>query len=156
MWIAFLGIGLLRLKGRMRLLQSNWKPTYMKNNVVLIFVSFVFVSINIVTLVMTALPEGQGSIPSFYWPITLAGVIGLGLIYWGILRILQVKGLKDRTLGSRIGLEVKVYEEGDENVPEEMKFLMREAVGDGSRRRVQYKVRFPSPTINNSVGDLIA
>lgn len=148
-------MGLLRLKLRMRLVKPNWQPTYMKSNALIYFVSFVFAAINLVTLVMTALPASEGSIPHFWWPVTVAGVIGLGIAYWGFLRLLQVKeGYKTNgqgeharrrwTLREQIGLEVNVYEEGDENVPEEMQFLMYEAIGDGSRRRIQYKVRFLS------------
>jgi hypothetical protein len=142
---AFLGIGLFRLKGRMRLLQHNWQPTYMRNDFVLTFVALVFVAINIVILVMTALPESPGTIPRFYWPISLVAVIAVGIVYWGVLRIFEVPEDHDdkgSSIGSKIGLKINVYEEGDENVPIEMRFLMRDAVGDGSRRRVDYKVCF--------------
>lgn len=137
-----LGIGLLRLKSRMQTLHPNWKPTYLTTKLSVVVVSGAIISINIIILVMTALPTG-GSVPNYYWPVTIVGFLGLGLAYWAVLRLLGAKGRKSddrRTLGSKIGLEVGIYEEGDESIPEEMRFLMYEAALDGSRRRVQYKV----------------
>jgi amino acid transporter len=141
---ASLGIGLFRLKGRMRQLRHNWRPTYMRNDFVLAFIAFVFFGMNIVILVMIALPEDPDTIPRFYWPISMAAVIAFGLLYWGALRVFQVpedQGDTRSSIGSKVGLKINVYEEGDDNVPIEMRFLMRDAVGDGSRRRVDYKVR---------------
>lgn len=152
---AFLGIGLFRLKGRMRQLRHNWRPTYMRNDFVLTFIAFIFVAINIVILVMTALPESPGTIPRFYWPISLVAVMAVGLLYWGVLRIFQVpedQDDKSSSIGSKLGLKINVYEEGDENVPMEMRFLMREAVGDGSRRRVDYKVCSTKLILSSAVG----
>ena len=109
-------------------------------------VSGAIVSVNIVILVMTALPTG-GSIPNYYWPVTILGFISFGVAYWAVLRLLGVGGPKldgRMTLGSRIGLEVNIYEEGDDDVPEDMRFLMREAVLEGSRRRLKFKVRVPA------------
>lgn len=141
-----LGIGLLRLKSRMQASYPNWKPTYLTTKVSVMLVSGAVVSVNIVILVMTALPTG-GSIPNFYWPVTVVGFIGLGVAHWAVLRLLGVKGPKPDgrvTLGSKIGLEVDVYEEGDDDIPEEMRFLMHEAALDGSRRRLKYKVSGPA------------
>ena len=138
-----LGIGLLRLKSRMQTLYPNWKPTYLTTRVSVMVVSGAVVSVNIVILVMTALPTG-GSVPNYYWPVTIVGFIGFGVAYWTVLKVLGVKGPKSGgrvTLGSKIGLEVNVYEEGDDDIPEEMRFLMREAALDGSRRRLKYKVQ---------------
>ena len=139
----------------MQTMRPNWKPTYVTTKVSVMLVSGAVVSVNIVILVMTALPTG-GSIPNYYWPVTIVGFIGLGVAYWAVLRLLGVKGgkLDSRvTLGSKIGLEIDVYEEGDDDIPEEMGVLMREAALDGSRRRLNYKVRisacryfFGSPT----------
>lgn len=127
----------------MQLLRHNWKPTYMKNYFVLGFVALVFVCFNIVILVMTARPHDPDTVPRFYWPITVVGVMAFGVFYWGVLRIFQVSAHQDSkpsSISSKLGLEINVYEDGDENVPMEMRFLMREAVGDGSRRRLDYKV----------------
>ena len=139
---VFLGVGLLRLKSRMQILNPNWKPTYLTNGVTVLFVSSTFVSVNIVILVMTAFPTG-GSVPSYYWPVTIVGFMGFGVAYWAVLRLLGVKGPNRDgrvTLGSKIGLEVGIYEEGDDDIPEEMRFFMHEATLDGSRRRLQFKV----------------
>ena len=129
----------------MRLGKSNWRPTYLKNRVILLLISFIFVSINVVILVIDALPQKSNTTPRFYWPITILAIFVVGVLYWGVLRMLRAKGSMDmgteRTLGSRLGLEVSIYEQGDQDVPEEMKPLMRDAVRDGTRRRVQYKVR---------------
>lgn len=127
----------------MQLLRHNWKPTYMRNYVVLICVATIFASFNIVILAITAIPQDPGTIPRFYWPVTIVGVMAFGVCYWGVLRVFQVSSYEDSkpsSIGSKFGLEINVYEEGDENVPVEMRFLMREAVGDGSRRRLDYKV----------------
>lgn len=116
----------------------------MRNNFVLALVAFVFVAINIVIMVMIALPNNPPDIPRFYWPISLVATMIVGVLYWGVLRLLQVPADQDdagSSIGSKIGLKVNVYEDGDENVPIEMRFLMRDAVGDGTRRRVDYQVR---------------
>ena len=136
---VMLGIGLLRLKSRMRTLYPNWKPTYLTTKVSVILVSAAVVSVNIIILVMTALPT-SGAVPNYYWPVTIVGFIAAGVAYWAVLRLLEVKEPK-RTLGSKLGLEVGVYEQGDEDIPDEMRLLMHEAELDGSRRRLRYKVR---------------
>lgn len=115
----------------------------MRNHFVLGFVAVVFVSFNIVILVMTARPNDPDTIPRYYWPVTLVGVIAFGVLYWAILRLFEVSAYKDSkpsSISSKFGLEIKVYEGGDEDIPMEMRFLMREAIGDGSRRRLDYKV----------------
>lgn len=138
----------------MQLLRHNWKPTYIRNPFVLWSVAVAFVSFNVVILVVTAMPQDPGTIPRFYWPVTIVGVMTLGVFYWLVLKIFQVKGYKDSkasSISSKIGLEINVYEEGDEDIPMEMRFLMREAVGDGSRRRLDYKVRFSLVSITASM-----
>ena len=115
----------------------------MKNHAFLVFVSVIFVAVDIVILVVTALPSGEGDVPRFWWPVILVGVIAFGLIYWSAFKILQAGSIgRMRNIGSRIGLEVSIYEPGDESVPEDMRIPLFEAVRDGSRRRVDYKVRF--------------
>ncbi|KAF2099470.1 hypothetical protein NA57DRAFT_55435 [Rhizodiscina lignyota] len=140
---VFLGIGLLRLEYRMRLYDDNWRPSYLKNKFVLIFVAAIFVGINIVILVITALPNDPGQVACFYWPVAIAGTVVFSVMYWGILRVFQPDNSKHRkALASRVGFEVNVYELGDE-VPDDMRFAMYEAGLDGSKRRVQYKVSGP-------------
>jgi hypothetical protein len=145
----------------MRLLRPDWNLSYLRNPVLLYLISSLFVAVNIVMLVVTALPHDPGTTPRFYWAVTVIGVMGFGLVYWAVLRSLQIPGLgrreegeggtengreRGRTLGERIGVEIRVYE-GDEEVPDDMKFLMYEAGLDGSRRRVRYTVSSCSPFI---------
>ncbi|KAF2234857.1 hypothetical protein EV356DRAFT_532407 [Viridothelium virens] len=142
---VFLGVGLPRLQSRMRVLDTNWRPTYLRNRKLLLLLCFIFVSMNIVILVIEALPLESGTTSRFYWPIALIAIFAFGIIYWAVLRALQSDKVKDRgALSSMVGLEVNIYEEGDENMPEEMRSLMRDAARDGSRRRVQYKVTGPA------------
>ena len=137
-----MSIGLLRLKGRMRRYGSSWSHTYLSNRVLLIFVAIVFAALNLVVMVITALPRDPGKIPRFYWPVALVGLAGFGILYWGFLRLFQSNTSNGGyRLGSKIGFHIFVYEQGDD-VPDEMKFPMLEAVLDGSRRRLQYKVRY--------------
>lgn len=133
---VMLGIGFLRLKSRM---QRSWKPTYLTTKMSVFLVSIAIVSVNIIILVMTALPT-SGSVPNYYWPVTIVAFIGLGVAYWAVLRMLGVKSPK-WTVGSKLGLEVDVYELGDPGIPPEMGLLMHHASLDGSRRRLIYKVR---------------
>jgi len=141
--MVFLGLGLFRLKKRMRLMYPNWTPTYMKNRFTLYPIALVFIGSNIVIMVITAMPRSPNSIPRFYWPITILAVISAALVYWGALMIMRLKwGQEGGTLGAKIGFEVHVYEKGDD-IPENMRFLMWEASEEGSRRRLKYKISGP-------------
>lgn len=132
------------------MLQANpsWKPTYLKNQIFTIFVSFIYVGMNIIILVMTAIPTGSG-IPGYYWTVSIIGFIAFGVFYWGVIRLLGVTPRPSgrRTLGSRLGLEIRIWEDGDD-VPDQMKPYMDLARADGSKRRLDYKV---SPTISLAV-----
>lgn len=141
---VFLGIGILRLGKRMTTISETgtWSPVYMKNKFILYAVSFLFTGMNILMMVMTALPKDPDTIPRFYWPVTVAACIAAGSIYWGGLKGLQMKFGGQESIGKWIGFEVQVYNEGDENIPEMMRNVMVDANLDGSRRRVSYKVSY--------------
>jgi hypothetical protein len=143
LFAVFLGFGLFRLTKRMRTIKEHgqWKPAYLKNRVTLYGVALAFISVNMLVLVVTAKPKDSGTIPRFYWPVTMAAVLAAAAIYWGVFKALQMSFGGEKTLGQKIGFEVSVYNEGDEDIPEVMMRLMREAGRDGSRRRVSYKVR---------------
>lgn len=119
---------------------GEWKPVYMKNKFILYTVSLTFIGVNILMLVMTARPDIKGDIPRFYWAVAVVGSISMGALYWALLKSTQLKLWGNTTLGSKIGFEVQVYNEGDDDIPVRMRALMEEANLDGSRRRVSYKV----------------
>jgi hypothetical protein len=123
----------------MRLYDSTWKPTYLKNKALLVFVATIFIAMNIVTLVMSALPHNPGQVARSYWPVTAVAVTATAILYWAALRLFQVNNKQGSSLGSKVGFQVHIYEDGDE-VPDDMKFPMYEASLDGSRRRLEYKV----------------
>jgi hypothetical protein len=125
----------------------DWKPVYMKNTFILYAVALTFIGMNALMLVMTARPKVQGEIPRFYWPIAVGGCMAMGAVYWALLKSMQLKFGGETTLGSKIGFEVQVYNEGDEDIPPRMRFLMEEANLDGSRRRVSYKVCASIPLV---------
>ena len=61
-------------------------------------------------------------------------------MYLGGVKALQAKWGGQKTLGQRIGFEIRVHEEGDADIPESMRRLMRQAHWDGSKRRLAYTV----------------
>ncbi|OAL45369.1 amino acid transporter [Pyrenochaeta sp. DS3sAY3a] len=140
--MVFLGVGVFFLKKRMETISDthDWKPIYMSNKLTLYTVVFVFIGINLLMVVITAMPDSPGTIPRYYWPITVLTCVAAGALYWCGLKALQVKFGEHRALGACIGLEVNVYNEGDEGIPDNMKNIMADALIDGSRRRVTYKV----------------
>jgi amino acid transporter len=130
---------------------------YMKNNVILYSTAIPFIAVNILIMVITAMPNTPNSIPRWYWPITVLAVLVAALVYWSALMIPRLKWSKGgRTLGAKIGFEVHVYEEGDDDIPENMRFLMWEAKEEGSRRRLKYKVRRACRTWSHVVERLTA
>ena len=126
----------------MRILSEDWRPTYLRNKLLLWSFVFVFVGFNVVILVMTALPDSQGTVPCFYWPVTIAVIVIAAILHWSVLRALWAKWRGGQiTLGQRIGFEVKIHSQDDEEaIPDSLNCLMKEAIADGSRRRVEYKV----------------
>lgn len=142
-----LALGLLFLKSRMRTLVEDWKPMYLKNKLMLWGVSFIFVGFNAAILILTALPIDKGEIPRFYWPVTIAAIIAAAVLHWLVIRALRMKWRGSQTtLGQRVGFEVKVYSQDDEeDIPDSLNHLMQQAIADGSRRRIEYKVRSDFP-----------
>lgn len=142
MSLVFLGVGIFRLEKRMRTISEtgDWKPVYMSNKFSLYIIVLIFMGINALMIVVTAMPKAPGAIPRYYWPVTVFACVVAGAVYWCGLKSLQMTFGGEKTLGARIGLEVNVYNEGDEDIPEHMKSGMADAKFDGSRRRVSYKV----------------
>ncbi|KAF2108836.1 amino acid permease-domain-containing protein [Lophiotrema nucula] len=140
---VFMAIGLFRLKSRMRLSNPLWDHTYLKNPLLLASVALTFAGLNIVVMVMTALPVDEGRIPRFYWAVAMGGLAAAGTLYWAFFRLFQANDPKRRwNVASKMGVEVFIYEDGDE-VPDEMDLPMFEAAADGSRRRLDYKLSGP-------------
>ena len=140
-YTALMGLGLLRLEKRMRPLYSNWRPVFLRHKSVLYPVVLLFVGINILILVTTAMPEKKGMIPRFYWPIAIGAALTFGSLYWGIIMLLRTKLRRDgKTLGRMIGFEILIYEPGRDDVPENMHSLMQAAQSRGSRKIVHYTV----------------
>jgi len=124
----------------MRLSQPLWDHTYLKSPFLLVSVALVFAGLNIVVMVMTALPVDEGRIPRFYWAVAMGGVAVAGTLYCAFLRFFQANNPKHKwSIASKMGIEVYIYENGDD-VPDEMELPMFEAVADGSGRRLDYKV----------------
>jgi len=140
-----MGLGLFRLKSCMRLYENNWNHIYLNNSFLRIFVAVAFIVLNLLTMVMTALPKDPGRTARFYWPVSLACLIGFSGVYWAVLRLFQVNDPKRKSfVAEKLGFKVYIYEEGDE-VPEHMKFPMYEAALDGTRRRLDYEVLYMFP-----------
>lgn len=135
----------------MRLIWPNWTLSYFTNRFTLYFFVFIFAASNTTILVITALPHSPGEIPRWEWPVAVAVVIGAGLVYWGILRLLMVPwGKGEFTLGSIIGLEPHIYESNADDHPEDIRPLMLAARHEGMPSLVKYKVSH----FNQSFGQL--
>ena len=85
----------------MRALHPGWN-LYLRNPLLLYLISFIFVAVNIVTLVVTALPHDAGTTPRFYWAVAVIGSMGFGFVYWAVLRSLQIPVLGRREEGERV------------------------------------------------------
>jgi hypothetical protein len=140
--VVFLGIGLFRLKKRMRLVFPNWKPTYLKSKFIFWPIVILFIGMNTLVAVVAAMPHKPNTTPRYYWPVAMLVIAIAALLYWTGLTIPQLKlGHESQTLGSKVGFEVSIYEVGDGDIPEDMRYVIWEAKGEGSRRRVKYTVR---------------
>jgi hypothetical protein len=126
----------------MRIVNPQWDPVYMKNLFTRIIFVGVFVGMSLLILISTARPDGPGTTPRFWWPIVLGAIAAASVLYWALLKALQMRWGSEDTLGRRLGFEVKVHETGDSEIPDELATMMEEALADGSRRRLTYKVCF--------------
>ena len=61
-------------------------------------------------------------------------------MYLGGVKALQAKWGGQKTLGQKIGFEIQIHEEGNEDILESMRGLMVEAHWDGSKRRLAYMI----------------
>ena len=121
----------------MRILHHNWTPTYLSNSILKYATVTVFVGLNIVLLVVTAMPHGADTIPRFYWAVMIAAIFAVACIYWLVLKVLQTN------IGRIVGIEVKVHDTTNEasgDIPDSLRALSEQAEKNGSRRRLSYKV----------------
>ena len=116
----------------------SWRLTYLRSELSLYLVGIAFISLNILMLVVTARPHTPGTVPRYYWAVLFVGIIAFGTCYWGVLKALQ------GSIGAKMGFQVQVYEPADDDTSDSrLSALIREAVADGSHRRVCYKVISP-------------
>jgi hypothetical protein len=150
--IVFLALGLLRLSGRMKILNEAWRPIYLRPKSCLYVFCAIVVGFNLMIAISTALPRLPGEVPSFYYPIAVAAIFCAAILYWAVLRGLQWNWGGNVPLGQKIGFEVRIHSKDDaEELPDSLDQLMREAIADGSRRRVEYKV-WPHRRLRRSFG----
>ena len=138
--------GLYRLTQRMRQTWPGWEPEIITSKHVLRYLPIIFIFGNLLILIWGAKPRDPGKIPRFWWPAIFFLIMGGSMIYWAAMMITRVRVNhhgKEETIGSIIGFEVKIYNESDEDVPEDMQDAMVHSRLDGSRRRVGYQVSCP-------------
>jgi hypothetical protein len=138
--LVFLGVGLLRLSRRMKLLDEKWRPVYLRSKFTLYTFVAIFTGFNTAIVVTVALPRPRGQLPSFYWPVAIAALVTAASVYWGVLQMLQSSWGGEKPLGERFGFHVRICSKDDDDIPESLTGLMKVAVEDGSRRRVEYRV----------------
>lgn len=138
--MVFVGLGLIRLGQRMLTLEGDdWKPVYLTTKYSRYFVGGTFAALNLLIIYMTARPHQAGTIPRFYWSITIAAVVVMGVIYWMVLKALQTR------LAAKIGFQLEIHQSGDDDIPEDLRTMMIQATQDGSRMRVSYKACLVRP-----------
>jgi hypothetical protein len=115
----------------MRADNPDWQLAYLRNKYAMYAVAIVFITFNVVTLIVYALPVNQ--LPRFYWPVGTAVVLSIAFLYWTVLRLLQAKG-------KCVGLQVYLHEPGHPNIPASMEESVDDSAWDGTRRRMSYKV----------------
>lgn len=136
---VFVGLGFVRLGQRMLALEDeDWKPVYLANKYSRHLVGGTFAALNIMIVIMTARPHKPGTIPRFYWPITIAAVVVVGVVYWMALKVLQTR------FAAKVGFQAEIHEAGDDDIPEDLRSMMNQATADGSRMRVSYKASLVS------------
>jgi hypothetical protein len=124
----------------------DWELTTVTNKYVLFFLPIVVLTGSFIILVWGAKPHSTGTIPRFWWPLIFFFIEAGSLLYWAAMMVTRVK-YRDRgtekTVGSKIGFEVKIYNESDPAVPLDLVEAMAQSRLDGSRRRVVYEVSGP-------------
>lgn len=123
----------------MRTLDENWRLTYFKSKYFLYVFGALFGGVNVTIVVIAALPHQPGEVPDFYWPVAITALVVAATLHWAVLQALQRKWL-----GKKVGFEVRIHNQDDdeeEDIPDSLTGPMRDAIADGSRRRVEYKVR---------------
>ncbi|KAF2719260.1 hypothetical protein K431DRAFT_314229 [Polychaeton citri CBS 116435] len=125
---------------------------------------------NLVIIICAAAQHGKDIIARFWWPVVIAGVFAITLLYWGAIQILnrpakaspprsdgiQMHPTGERqplalstgiqTIGQKVGIEVSVYEKKpkvEKDWPVNMDAAMAEAELDGTNRRIVAKIGEP-------------
>lgn len=139
---VFVGIGIFSLHQRMNARNGGWKLSYLTHRPVLYCLATIFIGINCVVLVVSALPQKRGTIPRWWWPAITAMVLGASFLYWSGFTALQMENpfSPGQTVGAAIGFEIIVHQEDDESIPDKFSKLMVQARNDGSARRIEYRV----------------
>lgn len=141
----FVAGGLYRLKKRMRQTCPGWENEFLTSKYIRQPLPVVFGLMNLIVLIWGASPHTPGTIARKWWPIITLSIFFGGFLYWAVFRILQVqiqsKGGQDKTIGEKIGFNVIVHNETDQDVPEHMREDIARSRLDGSRRRTEHKVR---------------
>lgn len=99
---------------------------------------------NLLTLIVAALgykdqTTARDPLPGWLWPAVASAIFGFGALY-GLSIYAFSWEVKGKTIGSRLGFEVKVYRPGDGGVSNELAKALRESEADGTRRRVELNV----------------
>ncbi|KAH8655058.1 amino acid permease-domain-containing protein [Tricladium varicosporioides] len=138
-------LGLYRLPVRMRQQWPDWQPEIITNKYIMWFLPIVFAGGNLLVIIWGAKPRHPGTTPRYWWPVIFFLIVTGSFIYWATMMITRVKvneidkNGENKTIGSIIGFEVRIYNETDERVPQAMQSAMVQSRLDGSRRRVGYK-----------------
>lgn len=135
---VFLGIGILKLAARMQQLPGakSWDYKFLRWTWLRYTIVFLFVALNLLTLVVAARPHGHGDIARFWWPVVLGCVVAVSSLYWLALWALQ----DGRSLSKKLGIVVKAHH-GDDVVGTDFQQMMADARKDGSNRRMEYVVK---------------
>lgn len=126
----------------MNVRNGEWQLSYLTHRPVLYCLATIFIGMNCVILVVSALPKTRGTIPRWWWPTITAMVLGGSFLYWSGFTALQMQNpfSPGQSVGATIGFEIIVHQEEDETFPDKFSKLMVQARNDGSARRIEYKV----------------
>lgn len=137
----FVGVGIWKLRRRMRRFNSAWTFQYLKQGWLRNTVIVLFICVNGLVLVVAAdSPRKSGLIPRYWWPILLLGItVPSCFLYWlGLFSIQQGR------FGTKLfGLSAEVNHPGDtggRGITTDYDRMMLEARKDGSNRRTTYNL----------------
>lgn len=110
----------------------KWHPVILKYKPVLLIISFLFTSMNIIALVESA--RGLGNPPRWAWPTVLLGLGALVCLYWLVLSLFVWKSNENSWI------HVRITKLGDVGMKDEDKPALTEAKLQENSRIVVYKV----------------